>query len=376
MGRGTTSNDATKGNAMKVLYIGHYKDGTGWGNAAINNILALDAVGVKVVPRAITFETEAKSYPDRIKDLEQAPIEECDVCIQHTLPHLYSYDSNFTNIGFIASETNHFKDSCWQHYANLMDAIWVPTSHTKGACRMSGITVPVHVAPHSLNVSSYGKMTEGNKIQELEHTFNFVFIGEFIERKNIQALIRAFHTEFDLAEPVNLYIKTSQQPLEYIQNYCQQIKNGLKIRKRYKEEIIVCGHLNKEDYVSVLSQCHSFVMPSRGEAFCIPALEAMALGIPVIHTKNTGMDDFCIGSAVESMEVPCVGAVSTLANLCTANNRWSEIDVAELAIAMRNAYMKWNTESAQAQRKEAIKKAKLYSHQKIGKQLKELLHDS
>ena len=102
----------------------------------------------------------------------------------------------------------------------------------------------------------------------------------------------------------------------------------------------------------------------------------MALGIPVIHTKNTGMDDFCIGSAVESMEVPCVGAVSTLANLCTANNRWSEIDVAELAIAMRNAYMKWNTESAQAQRKEAIKKAKLYSHQKIGKQLKELLHDS
>ena len=60
MGRSTTSNDATKGNAMKVLYIGHYKDGTGWGSAAIDNILALDAVGVKVVPRAITFESEAK----------------------------------------------------------------------------------------------------------------------------------------------------------------------------------------------------------------------------------------------------------------------------------------------------------------------------
>ena len=44
---------------MKVLYIGHYKDGTGWGGAAIDNILALDAVGVKVVPRAITFESEA-----------------------------------------------------------------------------------------------------------------------------------------------------------------------------------------------------------------------------------------------------------------------------------------------------------------------------
>ena len=361
---------------MKILYIGHYKDGTGWGNAAINNILALDSAGIQVVPRAITFEPEPKSYPDRIKDLEQQPTEGCDICVQHTLPHLYSYNSNFTNIGFIASETNHFKDSCWQHYANLMDAIWVPTSHTKGACRMSGITAPVHVVPHSLNISSYKDTANGNKIQELADTFNFAFIGEFIERKNIQALVRAFHTEFDITQPVNLYIKTSQQPLEYIQNYCQQIKNGLKIRKRYKEEIVVCGYLDKEDYISVLSQCHSFVMPSRGEAFCIPALEAMALGIPVIYTKDTGMDDFCIGSAVGSTETPCVGAVSTLQNLCTANNTWSEINVAELAIAMRNAYMRWNSEESNKQRKAVIKRAKQYSHQKVGKQLKELLNDS
>jgi len=29
---------------MKVLYIGPYKDGTGWGHAAHENILALDAL--------------------------------------------------------------------------------------------------------------------------------------------------------------------------------------------------------------------------------------------------------------------------------------------------------------------------------------------
>jgi len=33
---------------MKVLYIGHYRDGTGWGNAAVNNILAMDAAGIDV----------------------------------------------------------------------------------------------------------------------------------------------------------------------------------------------------------------------------------------------------------------------------------------------------------------------------------------
>lgn len=34
---------------MKVLYLGHYRERSGWANAAINNILALDSVGVDVV---------------------------------------------------------------------------------------------------------------------------------------------------------------------------------------------------------------------------------------------------------------------------------------------------------------------------------------
>ena len=55
---------------MKVLYISNYKDGTGWGNAAINNILALDSVGVEVVPRAVTFNTRDNDYPQRLKELD------------------------------------------------------------------------------------------------------------------------------------------------------------------------------------------------------------------------------------------------------------------------------------------------------------------
>ena len=38
---------------MKVLYIGHYREGTGWGRAAIDYILSMDAAGIEVVPRAV-----------------------------------------------------------------------------------------------------------------------------------------------------------------------------------------------------------------------------------------------------------------------------------------------------------------------------------
>ena len=238
---------------MKVLYINNYKDGTGWSSAGINNILALDSAGVEVVPRAITFVEEHHDYPERIKELQSASADGCTVCVQHTLPHLYSYDYRYKNIGYLPVESSHFRDTGWQYYVNLMDELWVPTLSAKKACIESGVKKPIKIAPHSLDISKY-KENEGNKIQELQSTFNFVFVGEFIERKNIQALMRAFHIEFALHEPVNLFIKTSRASLPDVQQYAQNIKNGLKLRNKYKEEIVVVGRLEQQDYISVLGQ--------------------------------------------------------------------------------------------------------------------------
>lgn len=361
---------------MKVLYIGHYRDGTGWANAAINNILAMDSVGIEVVPRPISFEQSDKEYPDRIKELEQQTTGGAEICIQHTLPHLYSYDSNYKNIGFLATESSDFSDTGWQYFANLMDELWVPSLNSRAACRISGVKKDIKVIPHSLDIERYINADSNKKIDKLINSFNFIFVGEFIERKNIQALVRAFHSEFEINEPVNLFIKTSRQSVEYIDNYCASIKRGLKLRKNYKNEIVVSGKLGFEDYVSVFKQCHSFVMPSRAEGFCIPALEAMSLGIPVIFTSNTGLDDFAYGTAVKSNNVPCFGAVDTIPYLDSANSTWSEIDITNLRIAMRGAYMKWNTEQAASEKTKAIQAAKQYDHKIIGQQIKEILNDS
>lgn len=361
---------------MKVLYIGHYRDGTGWANAAVNNILALHKAGIDVVPRAVSYNSKDSEYPQQIKDLELKSSYGCDICIQHVLPHLYSYSSDYIkNIGYLATETTNFKDTGWAQHCNIMDQIWVPSLASKASCRLSGVKTDIQIVPHSLDIQSYASSEGGKKIQELKNSFNFVFIGEFIERKNIQALLKAFHSEFDTKEPVNLFIKTSGKDLSYINNYCEQVKSGLKIKKTYKKEIIVSGKIPKEDYISVLSQCHVFVMPSRGEGFCIPALEAMALGLSVISTANTGLDDFAYGFRVGSTSVPCFGAVDTLPYLDNANSEWYEIDHKQLRFAMRSAYMKYTSGETQQDFNRATKRAIQYDHAFIGKQMKEILND-
>tara|TARA_Y100000356_G_scaffold108495_1_gene94854 strand:+ start:502 stop:744 length:243 start_codon:yes stop_codon:yes gene_type:complete len=50
---------------MKVLYFGHYKEGTGWAQAAIDYILALDSVGVDVVCRNINLTGVEHQVPKK-----------------------------------------------------------------------------------------------------------------------------------------------------------------------------------------------------------------------------------------------------------------------------------------------------------------------
>ncbi len=84
---------------MKVLYLGHYREGTGWSQAAIDYILALDSVGVDVACRPIKLNEKNPEIPSRIEQLEQKPIADSEVCIQHVLPHLMDYNGKMKNIG-------------------------------------------------------------------------------------------------------------------------------------------------------------------------------------------------------------------------------------------------------------------------------------
>lgn len=365
---------------MKVLYIGHYKDGTGWGNAAVNNILAMDSAGIEVIPRAVTYESQDSPYPDKIKELEKnKDINNCNIVVQHTLPHNYVYSNEYEkNIGFLAVESDDFKSTGWQHYCNLMDELWVPSETTLYSAKKSGVTVPIKIVAHSLDIESYNNFVPKTDqyIDVLKNTFTFGFVGEFIERKNIKALVQAFHITFMPEEPVTLFIKTSKTNLAVMQEYCMHIKNGLKLRKHYKEEVICVGKLPDDEYKNVLSQINCFVMPSRGEAFCIPGLETMAMGIPSIYTNGIGMD-YALGRAVSSTRTPCFGAVDTLSDLDTSDTHWRDINILELSKYMREFYHELSDKDAAMNwEQQCVLRSSAWSHRSIGNKIKEILSDS
>ena len=374
-----------------VVYIGNYKDGTGWANASLHNILAMDSVGIDVIPRAITYEQETKGVPERILELEQKSTHGAEICIQHTLPSAYSYNSNFKNIGFYETETDDFRKSLWPKYINTLDEAWVPNAKGVTASQFSGVNVPIHVVPHCLPIEKYDRNGENHFIApEIKDTFNFLFVGELVERKNLEALIRAYHGEFHPKEKVNLVIKSSlpnshgQNPFFLMQEYVDDVKGKMKIRENYKGEMIFAEHLPKSVYLSILRQCHCFVMPSRGEACCIPALEAGLMGLPVLYTANNGMKDYCglsddsLGNAVNSVDSyksPCYNALDTIEGLQRGDETWQEINVLDLQTKMRLMYESWKIDGDRYKELSEIQrlKSETFSYEQIGNLIKERL---
>ena len=72
---------------MKILYIGHYKENSGWSQAAIDYILSLDSAGLDIVCKNIKLTNNEYNIPERILELEQKDSKNIDYCIQHVLPH-------------------------------------------------------------------------------------------------------------------------------------------------------------------------------------------------------------------------------------------------------------------------------------------------
>ena len=374
---------------MKVLYVGCYRDGTGWAKAATDYILAMDSVGIDVVPRPVKLNSNQPEIPSRIVELEKKDSRGCSVCIQHVLPHMMDYNGGFEkNIALYATETDFFVKPPWVEKINLMDEAWVINHEMVSSSRNSGVKIPIKIVPHATDFSKFERGYKKPSIPNSEDSFIFYFIGELNKRKNLETFIKAFHLEFHANEPVSIVIKTNKHglsPDECVQEVkllCDQTKSDLKLYPSlddYKEDLIITDFLSEEDLYRLHCGCDCFVMPSYGEAWCIPAFDAMGFGKTPICTNVGGMADFLSdggGVLVEGRVEPVTGMVESFKELYTGHERWVSIDILKLMKEMRRVYNMSNDKNDLYTdlKRQGLKSAYNQSYEAIGTVIKETLN--
>lgn len=174
----------------------------------------------------------------------------------------------------------------WVDGCNRMDEVWVPASFNEQTFRHSGVTVPIRVMPLGVDVDYYHPGATGFRPSS---RFIFLSVFEWGERKGAELLLRAFAEEFKESEPVLLLLSVyNRDPSVDVQAEVD------KLDLPSSPPIVVMTNAEFADYQmgALYRSADCFVLPTRGEGWGMPILEAMACGLPTIATNWSGPADF------------------------------------------------------------------------------------
>jgi len=117
-------------------------------------------------------------------------------------------------------------------------------------------------------------------------SFRFLSVFEFTRRKGWDVLLRAwleaFKPEDDVALVLRTYGRGGEDPVAALTEEIIRLGHD---PARIPEIVIVQDRLSDRQMIDLYAQCQAFVLPTRGEGWGMPYLEAMALGLPVIATR-------------------------------------------------------------------------------------------
>lgn len=285
---------------MKIYWKGHAFNPTGIATANREIIKELVKLDTKVQVSDPWRDGFANEGMERLND-------SINVKEAHTIFADYPqfWNQGFGRMyGYFLHEGTKFFPG-WAQMMNKADRIFVPSKATKNLFAWNDIIIPVEVIPYGTNPEMY-------KPVDTEPNEDFLFLsvnswtGDEGDRKGTDLLIKAFDEEFAHDEKVKLVLKIGtfwgQNP-DYM--FCIQ-----KILGHNNPNILFNNeYMPEEELAKQYQQSDCFVSPTKGEAFGLTIINAMACGLPVIVTKdvNSGHMDFCKGKdSVLFIDAPTV----------------------------------------------------------------------
>lgn len=176
---------------------------------------------------------------------------------------------------------------------NEYDEVWVPTSAVKKVFEESGVTKPIFVIPHVLREEVLDMQPKEPRIAGRQ-PIGFYTIGPWNARKNHLDLVRAYYaTGWNIQTLVRLQICTlpvvrdsnSVEAHEWIANDAiRQLREASSLNKLDLPPLTLLGAPRR--FIPHIKQSHGanhvYITASRGEAFGLPTLDAVALGNYVV----------------------------------------------------------------------------------------------
>ena len=335
--------------------------GSGYSDECLAVVLGLAEHQLAVQLHPLVFQSDTRNLLSRevqntLEELKRQPVNLARSIYYQCVPaHDFNRQAQARcRVGRTMFESDSIPDG-WAERCQAMDEIWVPSEFNRETFASAGVDErKLRVVPAGVNTKLFRPGLEPLSLARTRG-FNFLSMFEWTDRKAPDVLLRAYLSEFKPDEDVALILKSYARPdpnadlLPRLAHFIER-EAGLTLDKA-PPIILLTGFLSNADMPRLHSSADAFVLPSRGEGYGRPYMEALACGRPVIATRWSGQMDFL--HEENSYLIDLEGVVPTPPDVDVelyAGHRWAEPSVEHLRQLMRQVFSQHEEAQRRAER--------------------------
>lgn len=279
----------------RIHYTGMLRSPASWSKVARELLLALIEEGYPVGASEL-FEDRCQPdfpLPPALINILKPP-DEGDIKLTFSDPVDYPRILKHPpRVGMLVYEATRWPPH-WVALAHEnVEHVVVPSNFCRETLADSGYPIGrISVVPHGIDPTLYharNRQTPGSR-----PVLRLLFVGTPARRKGLDILLSAIETAFSPDDSVSLVVKTiaydDAEARPYVDRGWREKVDSLR-RRGYRIDVLT-DVLSEAEMAELYRSADLICLPSRGEGFALPLLEALACGTPALTTAWSGQTDF------------------------------------------------------------------------------------
>lgn len=309
---------------------------------------------VKIIPNEDYIPEERRiKDPYWLKMIEESKGKpDSPLRVNFSIPTMYRPSIGKINVGYTMWETTQYPRE-WATLINKMEHMFVGSQALVASAKAANITVPIHVVTSTMDVKEWTIEGPSSTVSEVPpDCVKFLFVGNWIPRKNYDDLITGFIAAFDGMKDVALIIKTwpggpGIEHRKHIEDGIRHLAGKTTGVQRPKINLLM-DVIPEEQVISLMRGSDVYVSVAHGEGFDLPMVQAMAVGKPIVSTRFLGHSDYLNDGNSFDVKYTLTPVTGAAAPLYDGYQMWSRPDMQSYINSLREAYKAVKRGSAKA----------------------------
>lgn len=176
-----------------------------------------------------------------------------------------------------------------------VDYCLVASAFSQSDLKRMGYQCKMDILPIMIRFDDYSALPDAQVLQQLRDGHeNILFVGRICPNKKQEDIIAAYALyKRYYNSNARLILAGSYHGME---DYYQCLKAY--VEENAIQDVVFTGHIRFEELLAYYTSADSFVCMSEHEGFCVPLVEAMYFGIPIIAYDSTAVGETLNGAGI------------------------------------------------------------------------------